>query len=57
MRFVSVSAITDFYNKSETWDKEMMIRGSWSIARLMARCMNVRGNVTVQRRKLEILKI
>ena len=55
MRFASASAITVFYNKSETWDKELTIRESWSIARLMARCMNVRGNVTVQRRNSEIL--
>ena len=36
MRFVSVSAITVFYNKLGTREKEMMIRGSKSIARLMA---------------------
>ena len=53
MRFVSVSAITDFYNKLET--REMMIRGIKSLARLMARYSweKVRGNVTLQRRKLE----
>ena len=55
MRFVSVSAITVFYNKLETREMEMMIRGSKSIARLLARYSweNVRGNVTLQRRKLK----
>ena len=38
MCFVSVSAITTvFYNKLETREMEMLIRGSKSIARLMAR--------------------
>ena len=55
MRFVSVSAVTVFYNKLETREMEMMIRGSKNIARLMARYSweKVRGNVTLQRRKLE----
>ena len=51
----SVSAITIFYKKLETREMEMMLRASKNIARLMARYSGerVRGNVTLQRRKLE----
>ena len=55
MCFVSVSAITIFCKKLETREMEMMLKASKNIARLMARYSGerVRGNVTLQRRKLE----
>ena len=47
--------LTIFYKKLETREMEMMLMASKNIARLMARYSGERGrgNVTLQRRKLE----